>query len=223
MDRALEVETTAILDEVGSLSRLVDEFSRFARLPAPQCAPCDLGAIVDQAVAHHRPRIDAARVEVAISRGAGAHRVSADADQIGRALKNILANALDAIEGAGAGGARAPRAGRIDIALTAVEAAPAAGGASGRFEEIVVRDHGPGLAPEALRMLFEPYFTTRGERGGTGLGLAIVHRIVTEHGGRVTARNAQGGGAEIVMRLPADGPPAAGGAAPGGAPAGGRA
>jgi signal transduction histidine kinase len=73
-------------------------------------------------------------------------------------------------------------------------------------EEIEVRDTGAGLGPEALRRVFEPYYTTRGERGGTGLGMAIVHRIVTEHGGSVSVRSA--GGAIVTLRLPAGGPPA---------------
>jgi signal transduction histidine kinase len=75
------------------------------------------------------------------------------------------------------------------------------------WEEVEVRDTGPGLGPEALRRVFEPYYTTRGERGGTGLGMAIVHRIVTEHGGTVSVRSA--GGAIVTLRLPAGGPPAA--------------
>ena len=199
LDRALEIESATILEEVGSLNRLVDEFSRFARLPAPVRASCDLRALVDQALAVLAPRLDAARIEVAVADGGIRHRVIADADQIGRALKNIVANAVDALApsaaNAPAGGVPSAGSGavrRIAVTLTATAA----------HEEIVVRDSGPGFSPEALRRVFEPYFTTRGERGGTGLGMAIVHRIVTEHGGRVSARNAAGGGAEIVVRLP---------------------
>ena len=196
LDRSLAIETATILEEVESLRRLVDEFSRFARLPTPVRAPCDLRALVDQALAVLAPHLAAAQVEVAIDDGGARHRVVADADQIGRALKNIIANAADALAPAEI----APQPGdtprRIAITLTAAAA----------FAEIVVRDNGPGLSPEALRRVFEPYFTTRCERGGTGLGMAIVHRIVTEHGGRVTARNAAGGGAEIALRLPIDAP-----------------
>jgi len=193
-DRSLEVETTTILEEVESLRRLVDEFSRFARLPPPVRAPCDLRPLVDQALAVLAQPLAAARIEVAIDDGGVRHRATIDADQVGRALKNIIANAADAMAPATQAPAPAGAPRRILITL-----APGAG-----FEEIIVRDNGPGLSPEALRRVFEPYFTTRGERGGTGLGMAIVHRIVTEHGGRVTARNAAGGGAEIVLRLPID-------------------
>jgi len=212
-DRSLAVETATILEEVESLRRLVDEFSRFARLPAPVLAPCDLRALVDQALAVLAPRLAEAQVEVQIDDGGARHQVVADADQVGRALKNIIANAADALAPAGGTSERSGAPGRggtrrrITIALAATAA----------FEEIVVRDNGPGLSPEALRRVFEPYFTTRGERGGTGLGMAIVHRIVTEHDGLVTARNAAGGGAEIALRLPVD---ATGGGTPGGAAGG---
>jgi signal transduction histidine kinase len=65
-----------------------------------------------------------------------------------------------------------------------------------------VRDSGPGFDPEALRRIFEPYFTTRGDRGGTGLGMAIAHRIATEHGGSIRAEAAPGGGALVTLTLP---------------------
>jgi PAS domain S-box-containing protein len=66
--------------------------------------------------------------------------------------------------------------------------------------EVVVRDRGPGFAPGHEARVFVPFYTTRSE--GTGLGLAIVRRIVDAHGGRVLARNAEGGGAELVLVLP---------------------
>ncbi|HYV85867.1 MAG TPA: ATP-binding protein [Patescibacteria group bacterium] len=198
IDRALDLEGAAILDQVDSLRRLVDEFSRFARLPAPQPAPCDLRAVTEQALQFLAPRIASAGVEVTIDDGGAPHPVRADADQIGRAIGNVAANALDAMENA------AVR--RLTVTL---RSAGARGGGEGGgvpvFEEIELRDTGPGLGPEALRRVFEPYFTTRGESGGTGLGMAIVHRIVTEHGGTVSVRSA--GGAIVTLRLPAGGPP----------------
>ena len=198
IDRALDLEGAAILDQVDSLRRLVDEFSRFARLPTPQPAPCDLRAVTEQALQFLGPRIASAGVEVAIDDGGAPHPVRADADQIGRAIGNVAANALDAMENA------AVR--RLTVTLRSASARGGGeGGGEPAFEEIELRDTGPGLGPEALRRVFEPYFTTRGESGGTGLGMAIVHRIVTEHGGTVSVRSA--GGAIVTLRLPTGGPP----------------
>ena len=65
---------------------------------------------------------------------------------------------------------------------------------------VEVRDSGPGLSAEAARRIFEPYFTTKS--GGTGLGMAIVYRIITEHGGVISAESRPEGGASVVIRLP---------------------
>jgi len=117
--------------------------------------------------------------------------VRADQEQLGRALKNVIANALDALEGARRKDLRATiRSGRA--------------GATVVFEIV---DTGGGFEPEALRRVFEPYFTTRGDRGGTGLGMAIARRIAIEHGGTIRAEGALGRGAAITIEIPVAGPP----------------
>ena len=198
-DRALDEEGHAILEEVESLRRLVEEFSLFARLPAPSPAPCDLGEVVRQAASLEAARATTLGVTVTIEHGGGAHRIEGDADMLGRALRNVVANALDALEGA-------PER-RLVIRLRSAPSGAGGGRAAG-WEEIEVRDTGPGFAAGARDRAFEPYFTTRAERGGTGLGLAIVYRIVTDHGGTVRAESGARGGAVIVLRLPVSGPAA---------------
>jgi len=204
IDRALREEGTAILEEVESLRRLVEEFSLFARLPSPLCRATDLLEVVRQSLALAAPRLEALGVAVDLEDGGRPHVVRADADFLARAFGNVVANALDALEGASEK--------RLCVTLRSVPA-DAAGRASStvEFEEIEVRDSGPGFAKEVAGRLFEPYVTTRAERGGTGLGLPLVHRVVTEHGGTVSAGGAPGGGAFVLMRLPVAGPPAAAG------------
>ncbi|HZN04269.1 MAG TPA: ATP-binding protein [Candidatus Polarisedimenticolia bacterium] len=205
IDRALGEEGTAILEEVESLRRLVEEFSLFARLPAPQCAPCDLTEVARQSLALAAPRIAAMGVTVDLEDGGRPHVVHADAGFLGRALGNVVANALDAME-------RSPEK-RLRIALrTAPGGTPAAATPPGvpGIEEIEVRDSGPGFAAEVAERMFEPYVTTRSERGGTGLGLTLVQRVVADHGGSVSAGTAPGGGAFVLIRLPVAGPPASG-------------
>jgi nitrogen fixation/metabolism regulation signal transduction histidine kinase len=189
-DEAFVVETRTILEEVGSLRALVDEFAQFARLPRPRVAPCDPRTIVEQSLALFSGRIEAMRVVVDKDDASAPAAIQADAEQIGRVLKNVIANALDAMEGA------------ADRALTVVVR-----GEDGSVV-FVVRDSGRGFDAEAMRRVFEPYFTTRADRGGTGLGMAIARRIAAEHGGSLRAEGAVGRGASIILTIPVAGPPA---------------
>lgn len=193
LDRALDEETGTILEEVESLRRLVDEFSEFARLPRPSPAPCDFGAIVTQALAAHAGRIAALGVEADVRIDPAAARVTADAEQLSRALKNVLANALDAME---------PVTQRkLAIAVRKGESP------HGARAVLTVRDTGVGFEADARRRIFEPYFTTRADRGGTGLGMAIVYRIVADHAGTIEADGRPGRGATITITIPVNGPP----------------
>jgi signal transduction histidine kinase len=140
-------------------------------------------------------------VTVEVRDGDRPHVVRGDADLIGRALGNIVANALDALEGA------AGRRLRISLATE-----PAGEGMAPAFEEIEVHDSGPGFAKDIEARAFEPYITTRAATGGTGLGLPLVERIVREHGGSVAAGTAVEGGAFVIMQLPIAGPSTAPGA-----------
>jgi signal transduction histidine kinase len=187
-DRALDEESATILEEVESLRRLVDEFSQFARLPAPQLAECDPRAIVGSALGLLGPRIEARGVAVEVEDAEAPRAIRADAEQVGRALKNVLLNALDAMENV-----THPR-------LRIVLSGPEGDGAG--LLTIEVRDTGTGIEPAHLKRIFEPYFTTRPERGGAGLGMAIAHRIVFEHGGTIHAASVPGKGTSITIRIP---------------------
>jgi two-component system nitrogen regulation sensor histidine kinase NtrY len=187
-DDAFAIETRTILEEVGSLRALVDEFAQFARLPSPAIAPCDPRAIVEQALALFSGRIEAMRVAVTVDDASAPKTLRADAEQLGRVLKNIVANALDAMDGAD------------DRRLSVV--------VRGEGDRVVftVRDTGRGFDAETLRRVFEPYFTTRAGSGGTGLGMAIARRIAVEHGGSLAASGAPGRGATITLTIPVAGP-----------------
>ncbi len=148
-----------ILAEVASLSRLVDSFSRFARLPVPQFSPCDPADLVRQVAALYGPNHPEIQWELTLPQVA----VSAlwDGDMVKRALINFVDNAVAAVDGKGI----------VKLALFE----------DGRELRFEVTDDGVGV-PEADReRLFEPYFSTK--RKGTGLGPAIVRRIAQDHGG----------------------------------------
>ncbi len=173
-----EEGTRAISDEVRRLKKIVDEFSRFARLPAPEREPVAPEELVQSVLA----LFPEAPPGVTLSREVepGLPPVLADRDQVLQVLLNLVRNGLDALAAGGALRVRAARAAGA-VAFT-------------------VSDSGPGIARDDLARVFEPYFTTK--EGGTGLGLAIAHRIAEEHGGRLEVVSEPGEGAAFTLTLP---------------------
>jgi signal transduction histidine kinase len=180
-DEVFEEGARAVLEEVEQLRRIVTEFGEFARMPSPEPRPADLERIVDSVTALFAGE---GRPQIRRIRDAELPALELDPDQISRALKNIVGNAVEALEG---------KEGLVTV-RTGVEDGMAL---------VEVSDTGQGLSEDALRRIFEPYFTTRTD--GTGLGMAITFRIVTEHGGLLRTENRPEGGARVVMLLPGRG------------------
>ncbi len=170
-DAMFEESTKTILQEVERLRSIVDEFSRFARLPAPKREKTDLREVVAQAASLH------AEGEVPVEANLPSTSIEAfvDADQITQVLHNLLQNARDAAREAHPGGGGA-------VALTLQQKAGTV--------YIRVEDNGAGIPADQAQAIFEPYYTRK--EGGTGLGLAITQRIVTEHGGRIDVESRSG-------------------------------
>jgi len=170
-DAMFDESTKTILQEVERLRIIVDEFSRFARLPAPQLRNTNLREIVAQAASLHaegRPAISTNLPEGPIT-------AFVDADQITQVLHNLLQNAGDAATEAHPDGG-----GSVRLSLEA----------KAGTVYIRVTDNGAGLPADQAEAIFEPYYTRK--EGGTGLGLAITQRIVTEHGGRIDVESRPG-------------------------------
>jgi len=180
-----EEGASAIQEEVRRLKRIVDEFSRFARLPPPEPSLAAPAELVDAVLALYPAPPPGVRLERDVAAGLPAVRV--DADQLLQVLLNLVRNAEEAMAAAGGTLRVAARPDGADVLLE-------------------VSDTGPGIAAEDLPRVLEPYFTTK--EGGTGLGLAIAERIVRENGGRLEVRSAPGAGATFSVRLPAAPPPA---------------
>jgi two-component system nitrogen regulation sensor histidine kinase NtrY len=187
--------TDTIVRQVSDIGRMVDEFSAFARMPAPRAAPSDLGELVRQAV--FAQRIVSADVDVSAQTPEAPVIVVCDARLIAQALTNVLKNAAEAIAGRRAQG-EGDEAHRIAAVLRL----------AGDHAVIEVTDTGIGLPAKDRARLVEPYITTREK--GTGLGLAIVKRILEEHGGRLDLVDPPDGarGALVRLTLPLT-PPAA--------------
>lgn len=181
ISEVIHESTDTILREVTSLKSMVDEFSRFARLPEAVLDLGDLNEVVDQAVAAVDGR--SGGVEFEFDRGKDLPAIMIDAEQMKRVFINLIDNSFEAF---------GEEAGQISI-TTRHDAARG-------IVVAEVADNGKGISPSNLQKLFQPYFSTKGR--GTGLGLAIVQRIIAEHHGRIHAVKNQPRGARFIVELP---------------------
>lgn len=190
---SLEQLTDVVVRQTTDLRRIVDEFSKFARMPEPQTAALSLTDVLREAAVLQESGQPEVRFELDLTEAP--LRAEIDAAMIGQALTNLIKNAGEAIESLREAGAPEGHVPTIRI-----ESADA-----GDWAVIRISDNGIGL-PDDPGRLFEPYVTTRDK--GTGLGLPIVKKIIEEHGGTLmleqAAPFAEGAhrGACAVVRLP---------------------
>jgi nitrogen fixation/metabolism regulation signal transduction histidine kinase len=189
LDTTLEV----VEDEVGTLRRLVGEFSDFARLPHAELERADLAGYLRElsdrplfSDEERRTDPDAGLgegIDISFDIPEGSAFVEMDRQMLRRVLINLVSNALQAIGRNGGSGKVVVRLGTDagDVVLD-------------------VEDSGPGIPDDMREAVFDPYVTTRTD--GTGLGLAIVKKIVVEHGGSISASRSELGGAKLRVRLP---------------------
>jgi two-component system nitrogen regulation sensor histidine kinase NtrY len=172
--------TTTIVGEVESLKGLVDEFSQFARMPAPRTVPTNLGQLITETLTLYNGLF--AEVHIARRFAEGVPLVRLDAEQIRRVIINLVDNAIEAME----------RRGAI-VVETQVDRANS-------VARVIVADDGPGIPQAERDKLFLPYYSTK--RRGSGLGLAIVRRIVAEHGGSIDVADNTPRGTRFTIELP---------------------
>jgi len=183
--------TDTIVRQVGDIGRMVDEFSSFARMPAPVMRRENAQELLQQAVFLQR----VANPSITYTTDSPKSPVwfEGDGRLIAQALTNVLKNAGESIAARIARGEDEP--GRIAITLEPKDST----------FSLRIRDNGIGLPPEHRHRLTEPYVTTRAK--GTGLGLAIVRKIVEDHGGDIALADVEngaenGGGAEVTLTFP---------------------
>jgi nitrogen fixation/metabolism regulation signal transduction histidine kinase len=177
-DQLFKESAVAVLEEVARLKRIVDEFSRFARLPKPQLAPLSLTELCTQVVGLYGS--DGTRLRYVADIAPGVN-VQADRDQLTQVVINLIKNAEEAM---------AEKGGQVTLRLRT----------DNHSALIEVEDQGPGIPESERSRIFEPYFTTK--QGGTGLGLAIASRIASEHGGALSVDGVPTGGARFRLQLP---------------------
>jgi signal transduction histidine kinase len=174
--------------EVTRLNAIVEEFLALARPLPLSPAPVAVGALLEELAARVESQARAASIAVRVSVPEPAPVVVADRRHLEQVLLNLVLNALQAMSPGG---------------TVTMEARTARDRV-----EIAVADTGPGIPPEALPRIFDPYFTTR--PAGLGLGLTIARRIVEAHGGSLDVASPPGQGARFSVRLPAAPRPAPG-------------
>ncbi|MEQ9638850.1 MAG: PAS domain-containing sensor histidine kinase [Alphaproteobacteria bacterium] len=179
--------TDTIIRQVGDIGRMVDEFSAFARMPAPAMQTVDIVEVLRQALFAQQIANGGISYEAALP--TAPVWLSGDPRQLGQVFTNLLKNAAEAIEGKPENTDASKPEGAI--AVTVEE----------RESEVVISiaDDGRGLPMELSDRLTEPYVTTRSK--GTGLGLAIVRKIVDDHGGKLRLENGAKGGAVAILTL----------------------
>ena len=179
-DAIFNESTEVIVNEVGSLKQMVDEFSKFARLPLPQMARQSLHDVMREVVALYSGAHRDIRFRLELDESLPL--LNFDKEQLKRVFVNLYDNAIQAMN----------QKGQV-LVTTRYD--------TKKHRAIVsVADEGIGINPEDQERLFVPYFSRK--KTGTGLGLAIVHRIITDHDGQIKAANNQPRGAIFTFELP---------------------
>jgi two-component system nitrogen regulation sensor histidine kinase NtrY len=181
-DEVFRESTSTLLAELGHLKTIIGRFSDFAKMPAPQLEAVDINQTAREVIQLFEAQLRAPAqppVEYKLQLGADTGQVPADPDQLRRALRNLVLNALDAM----------PQGGTLTIRTWRHESKVA----------VEVSDTGEGLTPEECDRLFTPYYTTK--QHGTGLGLAIVQSVVSDHKGTISVQSEPGRGTTFRIEL----------------------
>jgi two-component system, NtrC family, nitrogen regulation sensor histidine kinase NtrY len=181
-DEVFRESTSTLLAELGHLKTIIGRFSDFAKMPAPQLEPVDVNQLAREVMQLFEAQLRAPgqpAIEIKLQIEADPGEVPADPDQLRRALRNLVLNALDAM----------PQGGTLTVRTSRHDSKVA----------LEVSDTGQGLTPEECDRLFTPYYTTK--QHGTGLGLAIVQSVVSDHKGTITVHSEPGKGTTFRIEL----------------------
>jgi nitrogen fixation/metabolism regulation signal transduction histidine kinase len=192
--RMLERATGTIVNQVGSLKQMVDDFREYARTPPAAMQPVDFNGLVADVLNLYgwgETGEASRRFKLEVELDPALPRIEGDPTQLRQVIHNLLANAGDAVAEQGP-------AGQVRVSTQLVQSDRPDGGAE-RAARFTVSDNGPGFAPRVAQRAFEPYITTKAH--GTGLGLPIVRKIIDEHGGRIDLANRKEGGARVSILL----------------------
>ncbi|MBI2163702.1 MAG: hypothetical protein HYU32_06145 [candidate division NC10 bacterium] len=190
--------------EVGRLNTIVDRFLTLARPSRLTLTEEPLAVVLEELLALLASQLSAQTVEVVTDLQLGGTLVRMDRQQLTHAFMNVLLNAIQAMPEGGTLRVTAKRVKwstrQMVDSSRPIDQSTTRPIDTGDFIEIAVADTGPGIPPEHLDRIFEPYFTTK--EGGTGLGLALAHKVIQDHHGSIRVETGAGSGATFVVTLP---------------------
>lgn len=173
--------------ELGRLERMLSEFLYLARPRGLESVPFVIAHVLHDVAELEEPLASEIGVDVLVLTPDDTLSARGDREKMKQLIINLVVNALDALRGADGDG----RGGTIRLSARAVDL---------HTVEVSVEDTGPGIPPDILQNIFEPFVTTK--KAGTGLGLPIAKRIVEQHGGTITLESPPSGGTAARIRLP---------------------
>lgn len=178
-DQVFHRSAKTIVREVDSLKRLVDEFSRYGKMPEIHKMPLSLHSLIDEVIHLYKGYKG---IGINVSVPPDLPTIELDGEQFKRVLINIIDNAIQALKDSGV----------INVELHFDEPSNKA--------YISIADNGPGIRYEDKEKLFQPYFSTK--KHGTGLGLAIAYRIIKEHKGDISVEDNEPNGTIFTIEIP---------------------
>ncbi len=177
-----EKMTGQLKGEVARINQQISDFLNYSRPAKADLKPTDPRKVIDESLRIIEPQACEKNVTIGVIEHENVPRILGDAEFLRSVFNNLFINAIQAMESTG---------GHLSVKLTTDDDAHV------RFE---IADTGPGISPENMAKIFEPYFSTK--ETGTGLGLAIVQKIVEIHNGTITVESAEGEGTRFTVRLP---------------------
>jgi signal transduction histidine kinase len=180
-----------IREQAERMARVIENLLIFSRRRTERREPTELNRVVEKALELLAPSLRRDQIEASFSPDPAIPRISADSYQLQQVVMNLIQNARQAmrLRGRGRLAVRTRRCPEPSCVMIEVE------------------DNGPGIPPEILTRIFDPFVTTKEPGEGTGLGLSICYTIVSAHGGTIRAENLPEGGARFTVKIPALPPP----------------
>ncbi|MHB1158034.1 MAG: two-component system sensor histidine kinase NtrB [Phycisphaerales bacterium] len=180
----------AVTAEAERLRDILEDFLKYAGRIRLDCQPVSLNEMIDQVADFYSPQAEQSGVMLRTQLDPSLPAMNVDATLLKQAMLNLLINATQAMVQARYD--QSPHGGAHDLFVRTNR--------RGDVVEIHIIDTGPGIAPDKMRRVFEPYFSTK--KGGTGLGLAVSRRIAEEHGGTLSLHSEVGQGSDFTITLP---------------------